>query len=298
MKFFSQPNVDFLGKKKLFFGASAILLIVSMGVIAAHKGPVLGIDFTGGTFLQIGFKEIPPIEDIRNSLAKAGWTGFTLQTQPASHSIIIRLKQGERSKEDVAGTLVSIFQEDFPGNVEPIPERVEFVGPVIGKKLILDALKAIFGSLLVMIVYIAFRFKKWVWGFAAVVALAHDVFITIGFLTLINTEITLVVIAALLTLAGYSINDTIVIFDRVRENFRMARKESPKETFNRSLNETLARTINTSLTTLLASMTLLVLGGEVIHDFALTLTFGVLIGTYSSIGVAIALVHQFQYGDK
>lgn len=298
MKFFNATNIDFIGKKKLYLMASILMLVVSIGALGMRRGPVLGIDFTGGTFLQAGFKNIPPLEDVRRILTNAGWESFTLQTQPANNSIIIRVKSGEKSKEDIAGGLLEALKAEFPDNVKPIPERIEFVGPVIGQKLIKDTLKAIFGALAVIVLFIAFRFQKWVWGFAGVIALAHDVFITIGFLTLINVEITLVVIAALLTLAGYSINDTIVIFDRVRENFKMARKEKPRETMNRSLNETLARTINTSLTTLLASLCLLLFGGEVIHDFALTLTFGVIIGTYSSIGVAVALVHQFQYGDK
>ena len=297
MRFFQATHIDFLGKKKVYLLLSILLIAVSIGALVVRKGPVLGIDFQGGTFLQVSFTEQPPIESVRQTLSADGWTGFTLQTQPASHSIIIRLKQGEKSKEDIANQVMDSLKKDYQDK-NPSAERIEFVGPVIGRKLIADTLKAIFGSLIVMVIFIAFRFKKWVWGLAGVAALAHDVFITIGFLTLMNIEVTLVIIAALLTLAGYSINDTIVIFDRVRENVRSARKETPKEIFNRSLNETLARTVNTSLTTLLAALCLFFFGGEVIHDFALTLVFGVIIGTYSSIGIAVAMVHQFQFGDK
>ncbi|OVE77425.1 protein-export membrane protein SecF [bacterium F11] len=298
MRFFETANIDFMGKKKVYFFVSLFLILCSIGALIAHKGPVLGIDFRGGTFLQVGFKQIPPLEQVRGALSKDNWEGFTLQTQPSNNSIIIRVKQGESSKEDIAGRVLETLKGEFGDAVNPVPERIEFVGPVIGRKLITDTLKAIFGSLIVIVIFIAFRFKKWIWGFAGVVALAHDVFATIGFLTLLNVEITLVVIAALLTLAGYSINDTIVIFDRVRENIRSARKETPKQIINRSLNETLARTVNTSLTTILAATSLLVFGGEVIHDFALALAFGILIGTYSSIAVAVSLVHLFQYKNK
>lgn len=298
ISFFKSTHIDFIGKRRWFFLFSIFMLVVSVAGLVIHRGPVLGIDFTGGTLLQIGFKELPPLEKVRDTLSSGGIESFTLQTQPANNSIIIRIKQGKKSKEDIAKELMSVLKGDYSGSVHDIPERIEFVGPVIGRKLITDTLKAIFGSLIVMILYVAFRFKKWIWGFAGVAALAHDVFITLGFLTINNTEITLVVIAALLTLAGYSINDTIVIFDRVRENFRLARKENSKDLMNRSLNETLGRTVNTSLTTFLAAVSLLVLGGEVIHDFALTLCWGIVIGTYSSIGVAISLVYQFQYAAK
>lgn len=298
VELFKNIKIDFIGKRNYFYAFSILFLLISLGTFIKNKGPILGIEFTGGTLLQIGFKDLSPIDKIRGSLTQNGWSGFSLQTQPSSNSIIIRVKQGEKSKEDISADLLKILRQDFAGNVKDIPERVEFVGPVIGRKLLMDALKAILGSLLVIVVYVAFRFKNWVWGFVGVLALAHDVFITWGLLTLLNKETTLVVIAALLTLAGYSINDTIVIFDRARENLRTMRRESLRDLYNRSINETLGRTINTSLMALLAALSLLFFGGEVIFDFALAMSFGIFIGSYSTIGVAIGLVYQLETKDK
>lgn len=298
MKYFDKTNIDFMGKKPLYIAFSAIMIAVSIGALIYRQGPVLGIDFTGGSFLQIGFKELPPLDGIRDTLNKDNWENFTLQSQPSNHSVIIRVKSGEKSKEDIAEGLVKSLKTAYGDQVNNIPDRIEFVGPVVGHNLIKDTFMAIAGSLMVIVFYVAIRFKKWVWGFAGVLALMHDVFITIGFLTLLNVEFTLVVIAALLTLAGYSINDTIIIFDRMRENIRTARRESLTDIFNRSLNETLTRTINTGMTTLLAALSLQIIGGEVIHDFALTLVFGVIIGTYSSIGVATTLVQYIQEKKK
>lgn len=294
MQIIGKTNIDFIGNKKIYYAVSLLFFLISVATLIQHRGPVLGIDFTGGTLIQASFEELPPIEAIRDSLRESPFDSYTLQTQPANHSVVIRVKQGQKSKEDIAGEIMATLKNAFPNNVHNLPERVEFVGPVIGKKLVANAMFAIFGSLGMIIVYVAFRFKNWVWGLGGVLALAHDVIITLGYLTLLNREITLVVVAALLTLAGYSINDTIVIFDRIRENTRTSRKETLKDIINRSLNETLGRTINTSFTTLLASLALLFLGGEVIHDFALTLVFGVIIGSYSTIGIATQLVYEMQ----
>jgi len=296
MKFFKKTNVDFIGIRKVCYAISLGLILISAYAIVAKKLN-MSIEFTGGTLLQAQFNELPSIETVRESLTAEGWDGFSLQTQPTDKSIIIRVKQGTSSKEDISGRLMSNLKKSFPGNVRDLPERVEFVGPVIGKKLVIDAYKAIFGSLLVIVLYVAIRFKNWIWGLVGVLALAHDVFITFGLLVLFNREITLVVIAALLTLAGYSINDTIVIFDRVRENLRSSRKESLKDLYNRSLNETLSRTFNTSLCALMASASLL-LGGIVLQDFAIAMTFGVVIGSYSTVFVAISAIYQWEMSRK
>ncbi|MCG3203476.1 MAG: Protein translocase subunit SecF [Elusimicrobia bacterium] len=296
MQLFKNTNIDFIGKKVYCYGLS--LLLILAGIFGILKvGPEMSIEFTGGTLLQIGFKELPPIDQIRSSLNEGGFEGFSLQTQPADHSIIVRLKQGQQSKEDITARLLKTLQSSFSGNVKELPDRVEFVGPVIGKKLAMDALIAILGSLLVIVIYVAIRFKNWIWGAVGVLALAHDVFITFGLLVFLHREITLVVIAALLTLAGYSINDTIVIFDRVRENIRSSRKESLRDLYNRSINETLSRTLITSFIALITSSSLF-FGGEVLFDFAAAMTFGILIGSYSTIGVAITLIHQWEMARK
>lgn len=296
MDLFKNINVDFIGKRSICYGISLTLMLATLAAIVV-KGPQLGIEFTGGTLLQVKFNELPPIDEIRKALDSSGWTGYSLQTQPEDKSIIIRVKQGEKSKDDISASLMGALKKAFPSNVHEIPDRVEFVGPVIGKKLAFNAAMAILGSLAVIVIYVAFRFRNWPWGVVGVLALAHDVFITFGLLVLLNREITLVVIAALLTLAGYSINDTIVIFDRVRENLRSARKESLKSLYNRSLNETLSRTINTSFMALLAACSLF-FGGQVIADFALAMSFGIFIGSYSTIGVCIALIYQWEMRGK
>ena len=248
--------------------------------------------------VQIGFKTLPPIEGIRKELDSDGWQGYALQTQPENQTVIIQVRKGTQSPETIAALLVKSLKTKFPGNVHDVADRVEFIGSVIGKGIVLNTIWALAGSLSLMIIYVGFRFRNLVWGAAGVFALVHDVFITYGLLTYLKAETTLVVIAALLTLAGYSINDTIVIFDRCRENLRISRKETLYELYNRSINETLSRTINTSMTVFLASICLLLFAGPVIRDFAIAFSFGVIIGTYSSVGVALSMVYEFQMRKK
>lgn len=294
MRFLNTLNIDFIGKRYLFFGSTLVILIASALVFVKERGPILSIEFTGGTLVEVKFNSLPPLSDIRKSLDSQGWAEVSLQTQPSDNTILIRVKKGEKAGEDISAALMEALKHDFSGNVHDRPEHVEFIGSVIGQSIITNTAFALLGSLSLMIVYIAFRFKNWVWGVAGVFALAHDVFITWGLLTFLKAETTLVVIAALLTLAGYSMNDTIVIFDRVRENFRTSRKEDLKALYNRSINETLSRTLNTSMTVFLASMSLLLFGGQVLRDFSIAFSFGVLIGTYSSVGVALSMVYEFE----
>lgn len=296
MQFFKNTKIDFIGKKNYFYAVSILMIVASLAAIFI-KGPVMSIEFTGGTLLQLKFKELPPIDKVRASLTGAGWEGFAVQTQPADHRLIVRVRQGKQSQDDIAVSLMQTLRTDFQGNIEEIPERVEFVGPVVGKKLVLDAFLAILGSLAVIVIYVGFRFRNWTWGAVGVLALAHDVLITYGLLVIFGREITLVVIAALLTLAGYSINDTIVIFDRVRENLRASRKENIRDLYNRSINETLSRTLITSFIAFITAGSLF-FGGDVIRDFAMSMTFGIVIGSYSTIGVAISLIYQWEQSRK
>ncbi len=298
MEFFHGTKFDFIGKRLYYFAFTGVLTLFAAYAFVKNRGPVMGLEFTGGTLLQVSFKTLPPIDQIREDLSKDGWKSFSLQTQPTSQSLIIKVKGEEKPKDDIAYDFLKTLKKYYPDNVKPVVDRVEFIGPVVGRQLITNTYKAIFGSLLVICVYVAFRFKNWDWGVCGVLALGHDVFLTWGLLTFLNRETTLVIVAALLTLAGYSINDTIVIFDRVRESLRTSRKESNAELYNRSLNETLGRTINTSLTAFIASLCLFFLGGEVIHDFALAMSFGIAIGTYSSIGVALSLVYEIETRRK
>ncbi|MCB4756230.1 MAG: protein translocase subunit SecF [Elusimicrobia bacterium] len=294
MEFFHGTKIDFIGKRYFFFAVSLAFLGVASYGFVKQKGPILGLEFTGGTLIQIGFKSLPPIDAIRGHITAAEYEGFGLQTQPSTNSIIIRVKSGVKSKEDVASELLNILRTNYPDNVKPHVDRIEFIGPVIGKKLIRDTFFAILGSLGVILIYVAFRFRNFIWAFTGVLALAHDVFISWGLLTLVGSETTLVGVAALLTIAGYSINDTIVIFDRVREALRTSRKETLSELYNRALNETLGRTVNTSMTVLMASLSLLFLGGQVIREFAMLMTFGTFIGVYSTVAVALGLVYEFE----
>jgi preprotein translocase subunit SecF len=288
------PHFDFLKYRRFFFALSAALALTGVISLVAHKGPNFSIDFTGGTLMQGYFKEPVPLDQIRKSLGDADLGGAELQSVPNHNAVIIRYKEAEhKDKDELATQVTAALTKTFAGNPFEI-ERVEFVGPVVGRHLVKQAFWAIVLSMLGIVVYVAFRFKNWIWGFSGVFALVHDVFITLGFLSVINREVSLTVIAALLTLAGYSINDTIVIFDRIRENIRARRKETLAELINRSLNETLTRTIITSLTVFLVLLSLLFFGGEVIRDFSVALTFGVVIGSYSTLFIATPMVYAWQ----
>jgi preprotein translocase subunit SecF len=293
MQFIKTTQFDFLGRRGFFFGLSGVLALVTVASLVIHRGPNFSIDFTGGTLVQGSFKEPVALEKIRAALGGADLGGGELQSVPFENAVIIRFKSGLHAQEDLGSRVTAALAKGFPDNPFTI-ERVEFVGPVVGRHLIKQAFFAILFSMLGIVAYVAFRFKNWIWGISGVLALVHDVFLTIGFMSVTNREVSLTVVAALLTLAGYSINDTIVIFDRIRENMRARRKEALDVLINRSLNETLSRTIITSLTVFLVLVALLVWGGEVIRDFALALTFGVVVGSYSTLFIATPLVYVWQ----
>ncbi|MFH1282082.1 MAG: protein translocase subunit SecF [bacterium] len=289
MEIIKRTNFDFLSKSKYAFIASALLVVVGIVSLIIHKGPNLGIDFTGGTLLQIHFEKSPDIDNLRLILSNNGFKS-ELQNFSKINSVIIRVKSEEVQTDVVGNKITNVLAEELKDNKITL-ERVEFVGPAVGKHLRKQASFAIFFSLVGIIIYVAIRFKAGIWGFAGVVALIHDVFITLGLFSVLNKEITLTTIAALLTLAGYSINDTIVVFDRIRENLRLLRKESLGGIINRSLNETLSRTIITSLTVLFPLVAIYFFGGEVLHDFSVALIIGVGIGTYSTLFIATPLVY-------
>ncbi|HRY30037.1 MAG TPA: protein translocase subunit SecF [Elusimicrobiota bacterium] len=292
MEFFKTPNFDYISKRRIFFGLSGVLAVATV-LSLVIKGPNFSIDFTGGTLIQGFFKNPEPLEKVRAALDGAQLGGAELQSVPFHNAVIIRYKSGELGKEQMASQVTQALAKAFPDNPFEI-ERVEFVGPVVGQHLVKQAFYAILFSLLGIVIYVAFRFKNWIWGFSGVFALAHDVFLTVGFMSITGREMSLTAIAALLTLAGYSINDTIVIFDRIRENLRARRKEPLDVLINRSCNETLSRTIITSLTVFMVLLSLLFFGGEVIRDFAAALTFGVVVGSYSTIFIATPMVYLWQ----
>jgi preprotein translocase subunit SecF len=293
MTFFkSVPQVDFMSRRKAFYALSGAMVLGTFALLFAGKAR-LSIDFTGGSLVEGSFQSPVPLEDVRKALSDAGLQ-MDLQTSGAS-SVIIR--SGAGVKEEAATAITNALGKAFPANPFTLG-RAEYVGPVVGRHLIRESLLAILFSMLGIIVYVAFRFKNWTWGVTGVLALAHDVIVTLGFLILMGREVSVSVVAALLTLAGYSINDTIVIFDRIRESLRGRRKESLDALINRSLNETLSRTLITSLMVLFVLLALLFFGGEVLRDFSLALTFGVVCGSYSTWFVATPMVYDWESRGK
>jgi len=285
-------NIDFLKKKMLFIAISLAIIVVGIGSIAAHKGLNYGIDFAGGTLVQLKFKDAADISKIRSSLKGIDLGESVIQEYGSPEEVMIRVEKSSESMKNLSDLIKDGLAKEFGGDAF-IVERVEVVGPQVGHDLRAKALLALLYAMIGVLIYITVRFE-FRFAVGAIVALVHDVLITVGVFSLLNKEFTLPIIAAVLTIVGYSLNDTIVVFDRIRERFALKRKEAYEETINRSINETLSRTLLTSLTTLIVVAILLVLGGEVIHDFAFALTVGVLVGTYSSIFIASPVLVYFQ----
>mgnify|MGYP001312956008 CR=1 FL=1 len=279
MRLLSKTNINFLGKKSIGMILSLALIIGGLGSLIIKGGPNLSIDFTGGTVLQVLFENSPEISKIRLNLENIGFKGADVVEFGSDRELLIKTNQLENTEE-----ANNKLNSAFSGYNYEI-RRVEMVGPKIGEELKKDAIYAIVIALIGIMIYIWFRFDSY-YAFASVVAIVHDVSITIGIFSLLNKEIDLSIIAALLTIVGYSLNDTIVVFDRIRENIHQYSKEKLEKIVNLSLNETLSRTLITSITTLAVVVVLLLFGGEVINNFAFALTTGVLIGTYSSLFVA------------
>ncbi|MGE4318848.1 MAG: protein translocase subunit SecF [Deferribacterales bacterium] len=281
---------DFMGKAKLFFLISGVLVLLSLGMIFT-KGFNFGIDFAGGTIVQVKFEQAPDLNTIRKAMDELKIGETIIQNFGSPEEILIRVVKNDKELKSVSDSIQASLQENVKGNTF-IVERVEQVGPQVGSELKKMAVYAILYSLIGILIYVAFRFQL-VFSLGAVMALFHDVIITLGFFSLLGKEISISVVAAVLTLVGYSLNDTIVVFDRIRENMRedKAKSMNLKDVMNLSLNETLSRTILTSFLTLLTVVALYFFGGEVINGFAFTLLIGILVGTYSSIGIASALVY-------
>ena len=301
VEFFGNIKVDWQGKRRLFFGLSAILLLVGLISIASKGTLRYGVDFQGGAIVWVRFQEPPPIDRIRELLREGGAPQSQIQElrgAGSNNEVLIQLEQ-ELVAEDLGRgreIITEALNNGFAGQFEIL--NSESVGPKVGADLRRQAVLATLYALGGIFVYIAFRFE-WIYGVAAVFAVFHDTLITLGFFSIFNKEINLTVIAALLTLVGYSVNDTIVVFDRVRENLRLSRRDSLETTLNRSINQTLSRTILTSGLTLVAALAMFVFGGEVINNFAFALVVGVLVGTYSSIAIAAPTVLIYtNYRDR
>lgn len=275
-------RIDFMGKRKvaLVFSASLLLMAsLSMGL----KGLNMGLDFTGGSLLEIGFSEEIDPEEVRSYLEGAGFNNGTVQYFGTNRDLLIRMPpQAVANQASLGDDIFAALKSEYPSGVL---RQSNYVGPAVGDELAEDGGLALLTALIVVMIYILFRFTKQ-FSVGAVVALAHDVVVVLGLFSIFQWTFDLTVLAALLAVIGYSLNDTIVVSDRIRENFRKLRKSSPIETVNVSLNQTLGRTLVTSLTTLFVLLALLFAGGEVIRGFALALSIGVLVGTYSSMYVA------------
>ncbi len=280
-------DYKFLNYRKHFYIASSIAIFLSL-VFLLFKGLNLGIDFKGGTLIEVSTND-SSIGELRSLLAP-NFNEVSLQEFGDKNTIIIRL-QNDNNQESIK--TVEKVKELINEKVSEF-RRSEFVGPTVSSELLWKGFQAVSFALFAILIYIWLRFE-WQFGFGAVVALTHDVFFTLGLLSLFNVEFSLSTIAAVLTIAGYSINDTVVIFDRVRENLRKYKKLELIDLFNMSINNTLSRTVMTSITTLLALLSLYIFGGEVIKPFALTMIIGVLIGTYSSIFVAVPTLLVFKF---
>jgi preprotein translocase subunit SecF len=300
VELFKTTNIDWLGKKWYFLGFSLIFSVAGlMSILFWHHIP-LGVDFKGGTQLRVAFPTKPNEDHLREAMDQAGIHGATIQavsdpSGAAANKVIISLPQagaGESAhdlgREEIEAALKNNYHDS-----SAVVEQTDIVGPTAGRQLQKQAWLATAYSLIGMLIYLWFRFEL-IYGVAAVVAVFHDTLITVGAFSLTNQEITLTVIAAILTLIGYSMNDTIVVFDRIRENLAMSRKETLSDVVNRSINQTLSRTVLTSGLTFLTVLSLYLFGGEVLHGFSFALVIGILIGTYSSIAVAAPMLVAYQ----
>jgi preprotein translocase SecF subunit len=298
MQLFKKTNFDFMGKRYYAYGFSAVLLLSGVVSLVLKGGPRLGIDFTGGSLVQIVFTHPLNLGDIRQALSEKGFSNLDLQTLNADRGVIVRVPKGAQAADTVAQEFYGILKARFPDALDADAaraiERAEYVGPAIGRHLRDQAGGAIFWASVLIIGYIGFRFRSFLWGLCSIVAVVHDVVSTVGIFSILNKEMTITVVAGILTLAGYSINDTIVVYDRMRENLRLSRKEDMLSLINRSINETLSRTIITSMSVIFVLFVLYFFGGEVIHDFAFAMLWGVLVGTYSSVFVAAPIIYEFQ----
>lgn len=276
-------NFDFMALRKPAMLLSSVLILVSIFSLFTLKLNV-GIDFTGGSIIEVGYQQAVELEPIRQALESEGFGDAIVQHFGSASEVLIRLVPDvDKDKAELSTQIITLLQNISESPIDV--RRVDFVGPQVGKELTEDGGLAVLYALIAILIYVAFRFE-YRFSLGAVAALIHDVMITLGFFSVLQLDFDLSVLASILAVIGYSLNDTIVVFDRVRENFRKIRKKSSLEVVNMSINQTISRTLMTSFTTLLVLLSLFFLGGEAIHAFALALIIGVLVGTYSSIYVA------------
>ena len=309
MRFFKNTSIDIIGKRRIAFLISGLIIIIGIVSLIINHGPKYGIDFTGGVSIELNLTpvskdaKVVDIQEIRDILDKEGIKDVEIQDIKDSEGrtlILIKTQATEINGVKLSDKILEIIKKNFPQNIDPntFIRMQQEIGPRIGEELKGKALLAIFWALVGIILYIWWRFE-FTFGIAAVIALFHDVLITIGIFSITGKEMSLPVVAALLTIVGYSLNDTIVVFDRIREDLKKFRRESYVNVFNHSINETLSRTIITSLTTFVVVLSLYLFGGSVIHDFAFALLIGIIVGTYSSVFVASPImVEHFNSRQK
>jgi preprotein translocase subunit SecF len=279
----TKNNIDFMRLRKPAMMLSGVLMLLSLISLFTFKLNV-GIDFTGGSIIEVGYQQAVELEPIRNALANQGFGDAIVQHFGSASEVLIRLVPDvDKDKAELSSEIIGLLQAANDAEIDV--RRVDFVGPQVGEELTEDGGLAVLYALIAILIYVAFRFE-YRFSLGAVAALVHDVLITLGIFSVLQLDFNLSVLAAILAVIGYSLNDTIVVFDRVRENFRKIRKKTSLEVINISVNQTISRTLMTSFTTLLVLLSLFFLGGEVIHSFAMALIIGVLVGTYSSIYVA------------
>ena len=286
-------NLQFITKRMIFFVFSGLLVVMSVGLFTI-KGVNYGIDFKGGILIEVRTPDAADLGAMRLALSDLGLGEIALQEFGAPTDVLIRVQRQEGGEKAQQGAVEAVKAALGP---EVEYRRTEFVGPKVSEELFWDGVMAVTFAILAILVYIWFRFE-WQFGLGAVVALVHDVLSTIGLFSLLGLEFNLSTVAAILTIAGYSINDTVVVYDRVRENLRKFKTMPLTELFNRSINETLSRTVMTSVTTLLALLSLYLLGGEVLRGFSFAMIWGVLIGTYSSVCLAVPLLLYLDPGRR
>ena len=290
MRFLNKTNIDFISKQKIAGFLSITLIVAGIASLIIKGGPLLSIDFTGGTVAQVKFEIPVELGQLRETLSDYGFEGAEIVEFGSPDEILIKT-QFSGSSSEISEQLTLALGKTFT------LRRVESVGPKIGKELQSDALKAIGLALILILIYITFRFDRY-YALGSVMALIHDVLITLGVFSLLDYEINLSIIAAFLTIVGYSLNDTIVVFDRIRENIPKYMKKTLNDVVNISLNETLNRTVITSLTTMMVVVILFLWGGKVINLFAFALIIGVFVGTYSSLFVASPVMVYFEKRSK
>ncbi len=284
--FKNTPSFNFMGKRKVALAFSFILIVASITSLAI-KGLNFGLDFTGGTLIEVGYKQSADLIKIRNRLEASGFGDAVVQNFGSSKDVLIRLAPRENtSSQSLGDKILSVLKED---DASVIMRRQEFVGPQVGDELRDDGGLAMLIALGFILVYVMARFE-YRFALGSIAALIHDVIITMGVFSYFQLDFDLTVLAAVLAVIGYSLNDTIVVFDRIRENFRLMRKKAPGEIVNASLNQTLSRTMMTSVTTLIVVLAMFFWGGELIHGFSIALIIGIMVGTYSSIYVASSMV--------